>query len=609
MTGNDALSGDGGNTWSKLTDPANGDVVLNPDGTYTYTPDAGWSGTDSFTYQICDADDDCDEATVTITVTSVDEMPVAEDDEVTTLEDTPLTASVTGNDVLSGDGGNTWSKLTDPANGGVVFNPDGSYTYTPDAGWSGTDSFTYEICDVDDDCDEATVTITVTSVDEMPVAEDDSVTTPEDTPVTASVTGNDVLSGDGGNTWSKLTDPANGDVVFNPDGSYTYTPDAGWSGTDSFTYEICDVDGDCDEATVTITVTSVDEMPVAEDDVVTTLEDTPVTGSVTGNDVLSGDGGNTWSKLTDPANGAVVFNPDGSYTYTPEAGWSGTDSFTYQICDADDDCDEATVTITVTSVDEMPVAEDDEVTTLEDTPVTDSVTGNDVLSGDGGNTWSKLTDPANGAVVFNPDGSYTYTPEAGWSGTDSFTYQICDADDDCDEATVTITVTSVDEMPVAEDDEVTTLEDTPVTGSVTGNDVLSGDGGNTWSKLTDPANGDVVFNPDGSYTYTPEAGWSGTDSFTYEICDVDGDCEEATVTITVTPVNDCPVAVDDGYDAVEDQTLTVTADLGVLVNDEDEDSSHSDCSKLRCDLRKRRNSCIERRWVLRVHACSRLLRR
>ena len=102
---------------------------------------------------------------------------------------------------------------------------------------------------------------------------------------------------------------------------------------------------------------------------VTTLEDTPVSGSVTGNDVLSGDGGNTWSKLTDPANGALVFNADGTYTYTPEAGWSGTDSFTYQICDADDDCDEATVTITVTSVDEMPVAEDDEVTHIEDTPI------------------------------------------------------------------------------------------------------------------------------------------------------------------------------------------------------------------------------------------------
>ena len=92
-------------------------------------------------------------------------------------------------------------------------------------------------------------------INDLPVANDDSVTTPEDTPVTASVTGNDQQTGEGVHTWSKLTDPANGDVVFNADGSYTYTPDAGWSGIDSFTYQICDVDGDCDPATVTITVT------------------------------------------------------------------------------------------------------------------------------------------------------------------------------------------------------------------------------------------------------------------------------------------------------------------------------------------------------------------
>ncbi len=99
------------------------------------------------------------------------------------------------------------------------------------------------------------------------------------------------LSGDGGNTWNKLTDPVNGDVTFNADGSYTYTPDADYNGSDSFTYDICDVDGDCDPATVTITITAVDDAPVANDDSNTTDEDTPVSGSVTGNDVLSGDGG------------------------------------------------------------------------------------------------------------------------------------------------------------------------------------------------------------------------------------------------------------------------------------------------------------------------------
>ncbi len=494
--GNDTPSGDGGNVWS-LVGPnggaANGTVTMNPDGTYTYTPNANFNGTDVFTYEICDVDGDCDPATVTITITAVDDQPVANDDTNTTLEDTPVSGATAGNDTPSGDGGNVWS-LVGPnggaANGTVTMNPDGTYTYTPNANFNGTDVFTYEICDVDGDCDPATVTITITAVDDQPVANDDTNTTLEDTPVSGATAGNDTPSGDGGNVWS-LVGPnggaANGTVTMNPDGTYTYTPNANFNGTDVFTYEICDVDGDCDPATVTITITAVDDQPVANDDTNTTLEDTPVSGATAGNDTPSGDGGNVWS-LVGPnggaANGTVTMNPDGTYTYTPNANFNGTDVFTYEICDVDGDCDPATVTITITAVDDQPVANDDTNTTLEDTPVSGATAGNDTPSGDGGNVWS-LVGPnggaANGTVTMNPDGTYTYTPNANFNGTDVFTYEICDVDGDCDPATVTITITAVDDQPVANDDTNTTLEDTPVSGATAGNDTPSGDGGNVWS--------------------------------------------------------------------------------------------------------------------------------
>ena len=451
------------------------------------------------------------------------------------------------NDTLSGDGGNLWTKLTDPANGTLVFNSDGSFTYTPNANYHGTDSFTYQLCDLDTDCDPATVTITVESVDDAPVASDDTFTATEDTLFTGSVIANDTLSGDGGNLWTKLTDPANGTLVFNSDGSFTYLPKANYHGTDSFTYQLCDLDTDCDPATVTITVESVDDAPVANDDTFSATEDTLFTGSVIANDTLSGDGGNLWTKLTDPANGTLVFNSDGSFTYTPNANYHGTDSFTYQLCDLDTDCDPATVTITVESVDDAPVANDDTFSATEDTLFTGSVIANDTLSGDGGNLWTKLTDPANGTLVFNSDGSFTYLPNANYHGTDSFTYQLCDLDTDCDPATVTITVESVDDAPVANDDTFTATEDTLFTGSVIANDTLSGDGGNLWTKLTDPANGTLVFNSDGSFTYLPNANYHGTDSFTYQLCDLDTDCDPATVTITVESVDDAPVANDDTF--------------------------------------------------------------
>jgi hypothetical protein len=143
----------------------------------------------------------------------------------------------------------------------------------------------------------------------------------------------------------------------------------------------------------------------------------------------------------------------------------------------------------------------------------------------------------------NPDGTYTYTPNANYNGIDVFNYQLCDGDGDCVNATVTITINPVNDVPVAVNDFNTTSEDTPVSGNASSNDTPSGDGGNTWT-LVGPnggaANGSVTMNSSGVYTYTPNINYSGTDVFSYLVCDVDGDCSTATVTITISPVNDPP---------------------------------------------------------------------
>ena len=430
-------------------------------------------------------------------------------------------------------------------------NPDGSYTYTPAANYNGTDVFTYQLCDADADCTTATVTITITTVDDLPVAADDSFGTAEDTPIGGTVAGNDTPSGDGGNVWSLVTQSLHGTAVVNANGTFTYTPAANYNGTDTFTYRLCDTDSDCDEATVTITITAVDDTPSSANDTNTTTEDTQVSGNVSTNDTPSGDGGNVWSLVGangGAAHGTVTMNPDGSYTYTPAANYNGTDVFTYQLCDADADCTTATVTITITTVDDLPVAADDSFGTAEDTPLGGTVAGNDTPSGDGGNIWSLVGangGAAHGTVTMNPDGSYTYTPAANYNGTDVFTYQLCDADADCTTATVTITITTVDDLPVAADDSFGTAEDTPLGGTVAGNDTPSGDGGNVWSLVTQALHGAAVVNGDGSFTYTPATNYNGTDTFTYQLCDTDADCSTGTVTVTITSVNDTPSATDD----------------------------------------------------------------
>ena len=306
------------------------------------------------------------------------------------------------------------------------------------------------------------------------------------------------------------------------------------------TYSFCVKCPGCKEQCGQISlIDCANDHPVANDDTFNTIEDTPVTGSVAGNDIPSKDGGNVWSKETDPEHGTVLFNPDGTFTYIPEEGYCGTDKFTYTLKDVDGDSDTATVTINIECVNHIPVANDDTFNTIEDTPVTGSVAGNDIPSKDGGNVWSKETDPEHGTVLLNPDGTFTYTPEEGYCGTDEFTYTLKDVDGDSDTATVTINIECVNDIPVANDDSARICQDSTLFSSVADNDIPSKDGENTWSLLSNPAHGTAVVDSDGTYCYTPIEGWSGKDCFTYQLCDIDNDCSQGTVTITVVEKCNC----------------------------------------------------------------------
>jgi len=564
---NDIPSGDGGNVWVKASNPSHGTVVVNADGTFTYTPTANYNGLDNFTYKITDVDGDVSTASVNITVISVNDVPVAVVDNVSTNEDTPLNGNLATNDIPSGDGGNVWAKASNPSHGTVVVNADGTFTYTPSANYNGLDNFTYKITDVDGDVSTASVNITVISVNDVPVAVVDNVSTNEDTPLNGNLTANDIPSGDGGNVWSKASNPSHGTVVVNADGTFTYTPSANYSGLDNFTYKITDVDGDVSTASVNITVISVNDVPVAVVDNVSTNEDTPLNGNLATNDIPSGDGGNVWAKASNPSHGTVVVNADGTFTYTPSANYNGLDNFTYKITDVDGDVSTASVNITVISVNDVPVAVVDNVSTNEDTPLNGNLTANDIPSGDGGNVWSKASNPSHGTVVVNADGTFTYTPSANYSGLDNFTYEITDIDGDISITTVTVLISNVNSYPLAVVDNVSTNEDTPLNGNLAANDIPSGDGGNVWSKVSDPLHGTVVVNADGTFTYTPTANYSGLDNFAYKITDANGDISTASVNITVTKVNHAPVATNDTKITNEDTPIRIS----VLSNDTDVD--------------------------------------
>jgi VCBS repeat-containing protein len=244
-------------------------------------------------------------------------------------------------------------------------------------------------------------------VDDPVDAVDDSYSTDEDTPLTVAapgVLGNDSYP-DGFGSLAVVTPPAHGTLTLNQNGSFTYTPESNWNGIDSFVYRLTDSDGDSDTATVTITVNSVDDPVDAVDDSYSTDEDTPLTVAapgVLGNDSYP-DGFGSLAVVTPPAHGTLTLNQNGSFTYTPESNWNGTDSFVYRLTDSDGDSDTATVTITVNSVDDPVDAVDDSYSTDEDTPLTvaaPGVLGNDSYP-DGFGSLAVVTPPAHGTLTLN----------------------------------------------------------------------------------------------------------------------------------------------------------------------------------------------------------------
>ena len=504
---------------------------------------------------------------MTVTVTGVNDGPVAVNDTATTVEDTAVSVEVLSNDTDLDADTLSVTGVTPTAHGTAAIESDGTITYTPAANYHGADSFSYSVSDGNGGTAIATVTVTVTNVNDGPVAMNDAVTTAEDTAATVAVLANDTdLDGDTVVVGS-LTTPAHGTAAANPDGTITYTPAANYHGADSFSYTIGDGNGGTASATVNVTVTGVNDGPVAVSDAVTTAEDTAVSVTVLANDTdLDGDTV-VVSSATMPLHGTAAVNPDGTITYTAAANYHGADSFSYTIGDGNGGTAIATVTVTVTNVNDGPVAVNDAVTTAEDTAATVAVLANDTdLDGDTVVVGS-VTTPAHGTAAANPDGTITYTPAANYHGADSFGYTVGDGHGGTASATVTVTVTGVNDGPVAVNDAATTAEDTAVSVTVLANDTdLDGDTVSV-SSMTAPGHGNAVINPDGTITYTPAANYHGADSFGYTVGDRNGGTATATVIVTVTPTNDGPVAVDDEETTAEDTAATIA----VLANDSDLD--------------------------------------
>ncbi|MBA3540167.1 MAG: tandem-95 repeat protein, partial [Deltaproteobacteria bacterium] len=344
----------------------------------------------------------------------------------------------------------------------------------------------------------------------------------------------------------------------------TYTPAANYVGPDTFTYTLSDGQGGTAIGTVNVTVTGVNDAPLAAADTITTAEDTATTLNVVTND-SDADGG-TLSAVanTAPLHGTATYAAN-VVTYTPVANYNGSDTFTYRLSDGQGGMATGTVNVTVTSVNDAPVAVTDTITTAEDTAVTRNVVTNDTDVDAGTLTAVANTAPLHGTATYAAN-VVTYTPAANYIGPDTFTYTLSDGQGGTATGTVNVTVTGVNDPPVAVTDTLSTAEDTATTRNVVTND--SDPDGGTLSAVarTAPANGTASYAAN-VVTYTPAANFFGADTFTYTLSDGQGGTAIGTVNVSVISINDAPVAVTDAISLNEDTAVA----RNLVANDTDVD--------------------------------------
>ena len=381
---------------------------------------------------------------------------------------TPLGWGVLANDTDMERDRLTATLVSGPAHGSLELKGDGSFVYTPADGYFGNDSFTYRASDGAGTSNVATVNLTVAS--RPPVGAPDSYSMTEDAtleiPALQGVLRNDT-DPDGQPLSAVVAEgPRNGQLTLNADGSFRYVPRANFFGTDSFTYRASDGAAISAATTVTITVSAIaDDAPRATNDGFSIPEDQTLTvtasGSVLKNDTDPDGDSLTAVLVTGPANGELTFQSNGTFVYKPKPNFFGTDSFTYRAGDGTNTSEAATVTVTVSAVNDAPVITDDSyiVAGTLTVPAAQGLLRNDLDIDNAALTVQLVDGPQHGQVTVNPDGSFTYLPGPTFVFADSFTYRTSDGSAQSNVATVhldaalrmtteNVTLTSREEGPV-----------------------------------------------------------------------------------------------------------------------------------------------------------------
>ncbi len=576
----------------------------------TYSATESYVGDDAFSFEACDREARCDQGTATMSLqprevpaaVAVTEAPTTTEASTTIPETTesfapasapPTTAPTTtaapattqaaeenlgpvvGDDaaeigedqvlvilVLANDSDPEGVKLTitgvgDPLHGSASIVGDG-VRYEPPADFNGTDQFTYTVSDGTNPGVVATVTVSVLPSNDPPTVIIPDLNVDENTDVGTTIGTIMAADVDGDPLAYSISGDATGRFAIDSEGRITLAAPLDHENTTIHNIVVRVSDGtETTLESLRINVANVDEVPVAEGETATVDEDAATVIDIGTND--SDPEGQTlqWTVPATSAEGALLAEVDGVVTYTPPTDFVGTDTFSYLVSDGTTTAAVATATVTVSGDNDAPIANDDSgagYSVVEDGSLTTpDVRANDEDVDDTVNTLTVevVDDVAFGSLTNNDNGTFTYLPDPDVNGPDFFTYKLVDpAGAESDEATVTISVTPVNDPPLAVNDTLTVAGGAAATTiDLRLNDTDPDSDNLTVVSVTDGSAGTVVKNNDGTATYTHNGTAGSSDTFTYTVEDPDGLSATATVVVTITAPAAGPASATD-FDGV-----------------------------------------------------------
>ncbi len=541
-------------TYTLLSTPSSGQISLNGNGSFTYSPAINFSGNITATYQACDVLGSCANGTIFINVNAVNDAPIAPNVSLTMTEDVPGSGTITT--IQDVDNASVVITINQNAvNGVFTLSNSGYYTFTPNTNFFGSDVVNYTACDALNACSQGSINLTIQPVQDLPIVNNEATVIIQDNVLNGNLSAND-SDGDGDVLQYSLTNmPANGTFNLSSNGSFIYTPNTSFVGTELINYQACDAQGNCANGVLTISVLTSNTAPVASSSSQTTPEDVVLNGNLY-TSISDNEGGPyTLTTISTPQHGSLQWGNNGLFTYMPTANFFGTDSFVFQACDGGNLCSQATAIITVDPQNDAPILAEDFLFEFEDGMLEMSISENDSdIEGDD-ITYTLTSATSNGTAILTSDGLLTFTPIANFWGTVDLTYEACDAQGACSPGILSIYIAQIADAPIATGLSISTPEDISVGGNVSSNttdvdsDILF------FGTLTNPVFGIVDMSTDGSFTYSPASDYFGADQFIYFAADDFGMYDTAIIYIQISPINDAPIAISDTIQIQEDEGI------------------------------------------------------